>query len=371
MTEEAVTDRKSIEGLIPSELFSPLVSLVSLFPYLKPFLPRLIQIRLVLDANRVYGELLWRLKRRRAVTNRSGLHEAIASGLVVAYAPAFLRLEIEEHLPEIADRAQRPFGEAEREWKMFSDILHFYDPKDESAHRGRCRDGDDIAYLAVCNELASRAIYSTDKDFLSTDAPVLSVVVDTTLRDYARASSVRVGLVMGSSVSAFVGIEVIRALGSGLVKISGAIKRLPPAVQVAVGTTLIVCLAHPRARGRTLEAWEKLKTLAKNRLFVEAISDLWDVFLAVSLKEELRYRELCEVLPAARKAPLVNHVRSVCLASKEPLSLAELERRLRVGGYHSKAKSPRAYLLRVLRSNDGFLEVLPGCWSMRTSAASG
>jgi predicted nucleic acid-binding protein len=182
MTEQAVIDRKGIENLIPSEFFSQLVSLVSLFPYLKPLLPRLIQVRLVLDANRVYGELLWRLKRRRVVTNQSGLHEAIASGLVVAYAPAFLQQEIEEHLSEIAARAQRPLADAEREWKLFSNILHFHDPKDESAHRRRCRDGDDIAYLAVCHELAPRAIYSTDKDFLTTDAPLLSVIVDTTLR---------------------------------------------------------------------------------------------------------------------------------------------------------------------------------------------
>jgi hypothetical protein len=370
MTEQVVIDRSGIENLIPSEFFSQLVGLVSLFPYLKPLLPRFIQVRLVLDANRVYGEILWRLKRRRVAANQSGLHEAIASGLVVAYAPAFLQQEIEGHLPEIAIQARRPFVDAEREWKQFSNILHFHDPKDESAYRGRCRDGDDIAYLAVCNELASRAIYSTDKDFLSTDAPLLSVIVDTTLRDYARASSVRVGLVMGTSVSAFVGIEVLRTLAGCLVKISNALRRLPPMVQVALGVTFLACLAHPRTRARMMEAWKELKALAQNRLLVEAISDLWDAFLTVSHKEEVNYRKLCEVLPPARKTPLVNHVRSVCVASKDPLPLAELERRIQIGGYHSKAKSPRAYLLQVLRSNDSFLEVIPGCWSMRPSAAS-
>jgi hypothetical protein len=175
---------------------------------------------------------------------------------------------------------------------------------------------------------------------------------------------------MGTSVSALVGIEVLRALASCLVKLSNALRRLPPAVQVALGVAILACLAQPRTRARMMDAWEKLKALAQNRLLVEAISDLWDVFLAVSHKEEVHYRKLCEVLPPARKSPLVNHVRSVCVASKEPLSLAELERRIRVGGYHSKARSPRAYLLQVLRSNDGLLEVIPGCWSMRTSAAS-
>ena len=41
------------------------------FPYLEPLFPGLLQVRLVVDANRVQGELRWRLRRRRSTALRS------------------------------------------------------------------------------------------------------------------------------------------------------------------------------------------------------------------------------------------------------------------------------------------------------------
>src|ERR1700674_3086742 len=68
----------------------------------------LVQIRLVIDASIVQKELRWRIGSRRDPDARSGLHEAIDSGTILAFAPMALKQEIEQHIDEIAQDAGVP-----------------------------------------------------------------------------------------------------------------------------------------------------------------------------------------------------------------------------------------------------------------------
>jgi len=54
---------------------------------------------MVMDASAIQGELRWRLRRRAKPAARTGLHEAIEAGVVIAYAPIFLNQEIESTFP--------------------------------------------------------------------------------------------------------------------------------------------------------------------------------------------------------------------------------------------------------------------------------
>jgi hypothetical protein len=92
---------------------------------------RALQIRAIVDANVVQGELRWRLGSRENPQARSGLEEAIDAGVLVLIAPSFLMLEIEKHLPAIADRTGATLSEAEREWELFQAKLHFYHPSSQ------------------------------------------------------------------------------------------------------------------------------------------------------------------------------------------------------------------------------------------------
>lgn len=53
----------NLEEMLHSDLLPKLVALLDAFPGLKPLLPKLLQVRLVADANRVRAELYWRLKK--------------------------------------------------------------------------------------------------------------------------------------------------------------------------------------------------------------------------------------------------------------------------------------------------------------------
>ena len=78
-------ERKPASVSIPSDALRALLNLRDV-PFLRPLLEDVIQIVLVLDASAVQGELRWRLGSRTNPTARTGLHEAIDSGVVIAVA---------------------------------------------------------------------------------------------------------------------------------------------------------------------------------------------------------------------------------------------------------------------------------------------
>src|SRR5258708_27593078 len=78
-----------LETLFRSDTLRELREFLLKVPAFRPLLETLIQIRLIIDANIIQGELRWRLARRQKPHARTGLHEAIVAGVVVAFAPGF------------------------------------------------------------------------------------------------------------------------------------------------------------------------------------------------------------------------------------------------------------------------------------------
>src|SRR5260370_41235054 len=94
-------ERKPTLGSILSDALRALLDLRDEFPLFRQLLDDVIQIVMVMDASAIQGELRWRLRRRTKPAARTGLHEAIEAGVVIAYAPIFLKQEIENYLPLI------------------------------------------------------------------------------------------------------------------------------------------------------------------------------------------------------------------------------------------------------------------------------
>ena len=186
-----------LEEIFHSDLLPQLVALIQALPALEPLLPQLFQMRLVVDANRVYAELHWRLRRRRNPANRSALHEAIDAGVVILFVPPYVTHEIEEHSAEIAQSTGTSVLEVNEEWERFQKHLRFYIPRSRPSPTETYADIDDFPYLATWRELDAQAIYTTDRDLVQMGAPVISVLIDTHLRDYARASTVQIVLGIG------------------------------------------------------------------------------------------------------------------------------------------------------------------------------
>src|SRR5580704_16802427 len=93
------TDRpqRRLEDVFHSDRLPRLMAFIEEMPLLAELLPRLPQVRLVADANRIHAELRWRLRKRRDPIDRSAIHEAIEAGVAVFLAPQYLKPEIEKH----------------------------------------------------------------------------------------------------------------------------------------------------------------------------------------------------------------------------------------------------------------------------------
>jgi hypothetical protein len=232
-------------------------------------------------------------------------------------------------------------------------------------------DIDDFAYLATSVEIDTRAIYTTDPHLAAMGAPVVSVLIDTHLRDYARAKTVQIAVNIGSSLSFMVGWKFIQVIYKLLVRCIKGVRQLPPAVQIALVAAGIICIAHPKSRARLKEGWNALVTSEALLTFGDIIADFAAQVANSAEKAETSYQIVETTLPPRQKHSLLMHARAVCLAASTPLSLAEMDRQIRLGGYVSRSRTFRRYLRQVLQADGGFMEIRSGYWTILGAKASG
>jgi hypothetical protein len=366
-TRERTDWTPELEKIFPSDFLPQLVSFLDLVPSLRPLFPKLIQVRLVVDANRVRAELYWRLRKRRDVSHRTALHEAIIAGVIVPYVPHYLNQEIEEDYEEIAAQTRRPVSDVRCEWKEFKKHLVFYAPKGRPLAGEIYADPDDFPYLAAWRELDARAIYTTDLHLRRMGAPVISVLIDTRLRDYARSSAVQMAVGFGSSVSVMAGVQSLQGLYRLLTKLLASFRRLSPAAQLAIVGGATICVLHPKSRAKMKEIWNSWKSSPLTLVLCDALLEFAAQYAKADATVKENYEALQAELPKGRKRPLLHHARSVCAEAGCPLNLEEMERRIRRGGYKSQSQNFRGYLRRVLLAEGGFSEVSPGCWALKAA----
>ncbi len=353
----------NISNFLHSDLLPYLAGLIEAFPDARTLFPEILRLRVVIDANIVQGELRWRLKSRRKPGARSALHEVLACGVLIGYAPHFLDGEIREHARRIATETNAAIADVYREWKDFRRYLCFYTAQEKSKTDVSSMDPDDIAYIDTLDEIAARAIYTHDRDYLRTRTPVILVSIDTTLQQYARASAVRIGIAIGSSFSVVFGLRALLALGRLLASLLRAVKRLSPAAQVLIVGAITALLAHPKSRARLFRLWELLNRSLRPAVWEAVVECLYQFMDATSTADNT-FQALQKVLPPLRRYPLLLHARSVCLAARRPLSLDEIVKGVLANGYRPRSKTPHNYLLRKLRSDDRFEEIEAG-WVIR------
>lgn len=357
--DEKKSSTWSLGDLLRSDLLPYLAGLIQALPSLRPLFPQIFQLRVVIDANIVQGELRWRLKSRRKRGARSALHEVMACGVLVAYAPHVLDKEIREHAPRLALETNTSLADVYREWKDFRKYICFYTAQVRTRVDVTRTDPDDVAYMDTMEEIAARAIYTRDRDFLRTTTPVIFVALDSTLRRYARASSIRIGFVVGSSISVAFGLEALLALGRLLARLFQAARRLPPAAQALILAALAAVIAHPKSRAKLLQLWDSLNKTLKPAMWEVLVEAMYQFVEATSTAEE-SFQAIQEMLPPPKRRSLLLHARSVCLAARKPLVLDEIVRRAILNGYRPRSKNAAGYLLRKLRSDECFLETEAG-----------
>jgi len=355
----------SLEALFPSDLLPAFRNLLQSVPALAPLAREMIQIRVVLDANIVQEEIRWLVKRRNP-TARSALQEAIDSGIVTPLAPMFLEAEIEEHIEEISRDARRPSEEVRERWHNVRSRLHLYTAARVCEGAAAAIDPDDVPYKVACDELGADAVYSHDAHFQTMNVPLISGSPNLALRDYARSTSVVMGISFGSGLILTISFASLRGVYLMIEKLLAGFCNLPTWAKIVVAAAMAAAVTHPKSRAKLAEAWGCVRDAvgAITPGLLDAIGTVAVQFLESHQNATQIRSELQSALPRPRRRSAVQHARSICLVSKEPLSITEIESRMRTGGYTSRSRNFPAYLRRLLRASKQFVEVTPGQWAL-------
>ena len=356
--------RKTVFKTIPSDSLRPLLKLRDEISPMRGLLEDIIQIVVVLDASAVQAELRWRLGSRSNPNARTGLHEAIESGVVIAVAPVFLKLEIEKYLPLIATDTGVSLDAAVIEWQRVQSLIRFYEPAGHGASFASV-DPKDSDYLLTAQELDADFVRTGDCHFVRMGANVIGSEFDGVLRDYARSTSAVVTVKVGSSIVLTFSIEVLAKAIRGVTEL---MRKLPPAVKLILAVASVIIILHPKSREKLkqwlntfrehLNANPMLRSLCQDSLnyLAEAITTSQKTSLAIRSK-----------LPVRKKQTALSHARLICLRATGPLSVEEIAQRILANGYYSRSKTLSAYVRRLLRQDHRFVATAEGLWMLRTA----
>ncbi len=385
-----------LDRLFRSETLPTLRRFLEMSPDLKSLVEtQILQIRAIVDANRIHADLRWKLSKRDDPRNRSGLEEDLDAGVLVLIAPDFLEVEIEKYLPILAEETGATLPEAEHVWESLRAKLHFYPPlspmpdgwadPNNSAPNREIVDPKDLPYLHASRELGL-PVFTSDRHLQKMGAPVIWVCIYTTCRDHirtdtancgharldmacrdhARSTSVTLGFTLGSTFTVTIGVETLQAAIRGIKSLFEGFRRLPPWLQLAAAGGLAAIVIHPKSRAKLAQGWESAYSAAaqaKGPMF-EGFLVLMQQLAAAQSGAAKTLHQIHAALPPAKKVTAIVHARRICVISADPLSTEEIVRRMRNEGYVSRAKDPEVYLRRVMRKSGQFAEVSPRMWEL-------
>jgi len=365
----------TFEAIFRSDTLLNLRSLLQGIPWLAPFARQLIRIELVIDANIVQEEIRWLLKRRNLAA-RSSLQEVIDSGVVVALAPQFLESEIEEHIDRIARETGRTTLEVWACWLEIRARIHLYQPA-SNAIEVSAIDPDDVPYKQVYDELGADGVYSRDSHLRKMSLPVIQGSPTIALREYARATSVSVGISVTSGLVLTISFASLRGAYLLVEKSLKAIGDFPMWLKIVMAGAIAAAIIHPKSRAKITETWHRFRTFVEATTpgLVNAIETMALQYLQHHETATQKHLEIVAALPPTRRRrSALQFARSICLISKVPLSAGEIASMMRSQGYETRSANLPLYIQRRMRESGQFIEFTPGRWGLpsgRPTFASG
>lgn len=355
----------TLEAVFPSDSLAALGNFLRSVPALAVFARELIHLRVVLDANEVQREIRFRLTRRQ-IEARSGLHEAIAAGIVVAFVPPLLDQEIAKYAGKMARDTGRSIDEVHAEWSVIRELLRIYDPKEGDDLEAARIDPKDVPYKLVCDELGADAVLTRDRHFERMGVPVMKQTPSLALRDYARASSVSVGLGFTAGIVVTLSYASLRGIYAIIDKSLRAIGDLPEWAKLLLAAGVVAAVAHPKSRRWMAERWQQLRaTIASiTPELATALETAARLYLDAQQRTVQTRSALQGTLPLTRRRTALQMARVICVAHGEPLSIDEIIVRMKAEGYVSEAKHFNRYLRQQLHASGQFTEVSPRRWAL-------
>lgn len=352
----------NFKDILRSDKLPTLLNLANSISAVSPFLDDFVRFTIVLDASVANEHLRWLLGKRKNLLATTSIHEAIVSGAVIAFAPSYIEGEIIEHEAEIASDTGKTVDEVHQLWVVMRGSLHLYPMSEVPEEIRQLVDHDDEPYRIVRKQVGASAIFTRDGHFKQMGEPVVMDQIDLALRDYARASTVKIGVSIGSGVAFAISFEMIPVLYNILMGAFNWLKRQSPASQIAIISAALLVAIHPKTRAKCLQVWKSVAPILNETLGATA-SRLAVEYAEATHDADMNLRAIQSAFPPPHRRTLIMHARAACIMAKRPLSLDELEVHIRRDGYKSQAVNFRAYLRRLLRNDTEFVELTTGGWT--------
>lgn len=355
-------DPSPIEKAFPSEMLAGLVRTLRSAPELARFVRDVIRVRVVLDANNVHDELSFRLRRRSPIA-RTDLHEMIDAGVVEAFIPRFLDDEIAEHAQEIGERFGKTAKEVRAAYLEFRLRLRPYDPLEAEDPVAAKIDPDDVVYKRVFEELGADAVLTQDKHFRKMNVPSVGRL-PRALRDYARSSSVQIGIACGSGFVLVLGFGSLKgacAVVDGLFSVMG---RLPDWAKFLLAVSVVALIVHPASREKLMEQWTRFRgwMISLAPTLGPILGEIAVAYVKANDHAKTMTSELQQILPQTRPKTAIQLIRLILLMSDAPLSVADIAARMRGEGFSDEDENLSLRIEEKLRASVQFIEASKGKW---------
>lgn len=351
---------------VPSDSLALLREFIAGMPLLAPIFEIFPQLRLIIDSNAIISDLIWLTKKRKDLSARTSLQEVIASGTIVAFAPFKLREEVEEHLPDIATTEDIPIELLRKEWKNYQRYLRFCETSQLLVEpQVLVADPEDQAFVYLYSQVGAAAVVSRDRHISKMGAPTVPLDVIIYLKKYARAKSVELTIILGSSAVTLITIE---SVSSFIKLVSALFSRLPLWAQLGliIGTGILSVHPNSRLAIKRFIKYISHELMIRFTEFKPIMIQLVQSFETASVNAEEALVHINKALPPNKRVPLRIVAYSVCLAAKRPLTLSQIEKKILMNGYKTQSKHFRHYLQRVLTKDQRFSQTENGSWVVMT-----
>jgi hypothetical protein len=123
----------------------------------------IVDASVILDANVIISDLIWLCQRRKKADARSTLLELIECSIIKAYAPTYLKTEIENHFDPLKEERGIDPVVARQQWERFRPRITFVEVGGPDPTFPGVSDPKDVPYVLLHRQL-SVPIVSNDGD---------------------------------------------------------------------------------------------------------------------------------------------------------------------------------------------------------------
>lgn len=248
----------SFSGTARSDQLENFSSFLSQSPLLL-HLSRLVEAKLIIDANIAIRGLRWMALTRKNPEAQPETIEIAKTGLVTLYAPLFLATEVRKYIPKIAKDAGKSIEEVQTLWNEFATFIQFVDtaPLPEISDGRELRDPKDIPYIQLQEHL-QHPILSKDKDIAAMGGRVIDIIVTKRLKQLYRANAVEYQLASFGHVGLCISANAIKSLVTKIQSGFTLLKNAPPCVYLVLAFILFAIFRNPKNRERFADLVEAL-----------------------------------------------------------------------------------------------------------------